>query len=51
MTKRQIAVYAITYLENKVNDLKREIKYNNNFKLHFEIAKHEQELNELYKMF
>lgn len=51
MTKRQIAVYAIPYLENKISALKRELKDNNNFKTHLEIAKHEQELNELYKMF
>lgn len=52
MKKRDISVYAITYLENKVRDLKLEIKLQGeNFKIRLEIAKHEQELKELYKMF
>lgn len=52
MKKRDIAVYAITYLEEKIKYLKKELRQQGeNFKIRLEIAKHEQELKDLYKMF
>lgn len=51
MTEYKILTYAIVYVENKIRDIEKVLRFRNDFKLQLELAGLKNELTELNNRF